>query len=84
MLRCRTSPADALKNLLTSRSCRARQRLPSTELHAGDIGAVAKLKETLTGDTLGDKAAPIQYPAVKLPEPAITFAIEPKIAGGRG
>ena len=48
------------------------------ELHAGDIGAVAKLKDTLTGDTLGDKAAPIQYPRVKLPEPAITFAIEPK------
>jgi len=48
------------------------------ELHAGDIGAVAKLKETLTGDTLGEKAHPIQYPRVALPEPAITFAIEPK------
>jgi elongation factor G len=52
--------------------------VPVTELHAGDIGAVAKLKDTLTGDTLGDKSAPIQYPKVKLPEPAITFAIEPK------
>jgi elongation factor G len=52
--------------------------VPVTELHAGDIGAVAKLKDTLTGDTLGDKAAPILYPRVKLPEPAITFAIEPK------
>ena len=52
--------------------------VPVNELHAGDIGAVAKLKETLTGDTLGDKASPIQYPPVKLPEPAITFAIEPK------
>ncbi len=49
-----------------------------TELHAGDIGAVAKLRETLTGDTLGDKAHPIQFPQVQLPEPAITFAIEPK------
>ena len=48
------------------------------ELHAGDIGAVAKLKDTLTGDTLGDKAAPIQYPVVKFAEPAITYAIEPK------
>ncbi|MGA9356115.1 MAG: elongation factor G [Terriglobales bacterium] len=55
-----------------------KQTIPIAELHAGDIGAVAKLKETLTGDTLGDKNAPIQYPAVKLPEPAITFAIEPK------
>jgi len=52
--------------------------VPVNELHAGDIGAVAKLKDTLTGDTLGDKGAPIQYPKVKLPEPAITFAIEPK------
>jgi elongation factor G len=52
--------------------------IPIPELHAGDIGAVAKLRETLTGDTLGDKAAPIQYAPVKLPEPAITFAIEPK------
>ncbi len=52
--------------------------VPVNELHAGDIGAVAKLKDTLTGDTLGDKAAPIQYPRVKLAEPAITFAIEPK------
>jgi elongation factor G len=47
-------------------------------LHAGDIGAVAKLKETLTGDTLGDRAAPIFYPPARLPEPAITFAVEPK------
>ena len=52
--------------------------VPVTELRAGDIGAVAKLKETLTGDTLGDKGAAIQYPKVLLPEPAITFAIEPK------
>jgi elongation factor G len=52
--------------------------VPVPELHAGDIGSVAKLKDTVTGDTLGDKSAPIQYPKVKLPEPAITFAIEPK------
>jgi elongation factor G len=52
--------------------------VPITELHAGDVGAVAKLKDTLTGDTLGDKASTIQYPPVHLPEPAITFAIEPK------
>ena len=48
------------------------------ELHAGDIGAIAKLKESVTGETLGDKAAPIYYAAAKLPEPSITFAIEPK------
>ena len=52
--------------------------VPVNELHAGDIGAVAKLKDTLTGDTLGDKPSPIQYPQVTFAEPAITFAIEPK------
>ena len=48
------------------------------ELHAGDLGAVAKLKETLTGDTLGDKSHEIFYEPVTLPEPAMTWAIEPK------
>ena len=52
--------------------------VPVQELHAGDIGAIAKLKSTLTGDTLGDKAHPVAYATVTLPEPAITFAIEPK------
>ncbi len=46
------------------------------ELHAGDIGAVSKLKDTLTGHTLSEKNAGVIYPAVKLPEPQIAFAIE--------
>ncbi|MHB8540815.1 MAG: elongation factor G, partial [Candidatus Acidiferrales bacterium] len=48
------------------------------ELHAGDIGTIAKLKDTTTGETLGDKSAPLFYPPAHLPEPSITFAIEPK------
>src|ERR1700675_1662261 len=48
------------------------------ELHAGDIGAIAKLKETTTGETLGDKVSPIYYGPARLPEPSITFASEPK------
>jgi elongation factor G len=51
---------------------------PVNELHAGDIGAVAKLKETLTGDTLADKASPAVFPAVRVPEPSIAFAVEAK------
>jgi elongation factor G len=51
---------------------------PVTELHAGDLGAVAKLKETFTGDTLADKGFAPAYQAVKLPEPSIAFAIEAK------
>ncbi len=47
-------------------------------LHAGDIGAVPKLKITQTGDSLGDKASPIFFEPAQMPEPAMTFAIEPK------
>jgi elongation factor G len=55
-----------------------KQIQPVTELHAGDIGAVAKLKETLTADTLDDKSSLIAYPKVQLPEPSIAYAIEAK------
>ena len=51
---------------------------PVTDLNAGDIGAVAKLKDTLTGDTLADKSVSATYPPVKLAEPSIAFAIEAK------
>ncbi len=54
---------------------KGKEIIPVTELHAGDIGAVAKLKDTLTGDTLYDKSSPIAYPAAKLPEPSIAFAV---------
>ena len=55
-----------------------RKAVEVPELHAGDIGAVAKLRDTLTGDTLGQKGADIQIELVALPEPAMTYAIEPK------
>ena len=51
---------------------------PVNELRAGDIGAVAKLKDTLTGDTLYDKSGPVNYPKVEIPEPSIAYAISAK------
>jgi elongation factor G len=48
------------------------------ELHAGDLGAAVKLRVTLTGDTLGDKAHELFLDPVTMPEPAMTYAIEPK------
>ena len=48
------------------------------DMHAGDIGTVAKLKDTTTGETLGDKMGMVFYPPARIPEPSITFAIEPK------
>jgi elongation factor G len=51
------------------------------ELRAGDLGAVAKLKETQTSDTLGDKSTAFFIPPIKFPEPVISYAIEPKSRG---
>jgi elongation factor G len=51
------------------------------EIQAGDLGGVAKLKDTHTGDTLADKAHPILYPPIAFPEPSTTFAMEPKTRG---
>lgn len=55
--------------------------IPVGEVHAGDFFAVTKLKETTTGDTLCDPSQPIIFSGVEIPEPSITFAIEPKSRG---
>ncbi|MGJ5817738.1 elongation factor G [Paludibaculum fermentans] len=51
---------------------------PVNELHAGDIGVVAKLKEVLTADTLCEKGDSVEYPKVEIPEPSIAYAIAAK------
>jgi elongation factor G len=51
------------------------------EVKAGDLGAVAKLKDTLTNDVLGDKADPVSFGPIKFPEPVLAYAIEPKSRG---
>ena len=51
------------------------------EARAGDIVAVAKLKDTLTGDTLTTKDSHIVLPALSVPEASIAYAIEPKAKG---
>jgi elongation factor G len=51
------------------------------EFGPGDIGAVAKLKETKAGDWLASRDEPIEMPSVKLPGPVMAFAIEPKSKG---
>jgi elongation factor G len=55
-----------------------RQPIEVSELHAGDLGAVAKLRVTQTGDTLGAKGHEVLIDPVPVPEPAMTYAIEPK------
>jgi elongation factor G len=58
-----------------------KQQTKVAELRAGDIGAVTKLKETQTGDTLCEKSSALVYPPISFPQPAISFAVEPKSKG---
>jgi elongation factor G len=48
------------------------------ELEAGEIGAVAKLSVTETGDTLATKEQPLRLPEIAFPQPSLTLAIEPQ------
>jgi len=58
-----------------------KQQVPVTELKSGDIGAVAKLKDTHTGETLSAKDHSIVIPHIDYPESAIAFAVEAKTRG---
>jgi elongation factor G len=51
------------------------------EVGEGDIGAVAKLKDTQTGDLLLDQERDVELPDLRLPEPVMSFAITPKAKG---
>jgi elongation factor G len=51
------------------------------ELKAGDLGAVAKLKDTRTNDVLADKSTKVKIPEIKFPEAVLAYAIEPKSRG---
>ncbi len=51
---------------------------PVSRLNAGDIGTVAKLKDTLTGDTLSDKSSTDVFDGVSVAEPSIAYAISAK------
>ena len=48
------------------------------ELKAGDLGAVAKLKDTRTNDVLAEKSTKVKIPEIKFPEAVLAYAIEPK------
>lgn len=58
-----------------------KKQQPVTEVVAGEIAAAAKLKDTLSGDTLCDEHDPIVYPQLPEVVPSISFAIEPKTKG---
>jgi elongation factor G len=72
---------DVQERLGTLQLLQGKTQTGVPEIKAGDLGAVAKLKDTLTNDTLGDKADAIVFPAVKFPEPVLSYAIEPRSRG---
>lgn len=64
---------------MASLACpRGKESIPQKILHAGDIGTVAKLSVTATGDTLCDKAHPLTLPVPAYPSPLYRVAISPK------
>ncbi len=72
---------DSVERLGALQIMQGKSHENAAEIKAGDIGAVAKLRDTATGDTLADKAHPVLFKKVTFPEPAISFAIEPKTRG---
>ena len=60
---------------------RGKEHETLSEVPAGDIGAVAKLAHTTTGDTFSTKDDPVTLRAIEMPEPLLAFAITPKTKG---
>jgi elongation factor G len=58
-----------------------KEHAQTAELGEGDIGAVAKLKETQTGDVLLDADRPLELPEIGFPEPVMSFAVTPRAKG---
>ncbi len=56
---------------------RGKEQVTVGHLHAGDIGAVAKLNHSQTGDNLCDKDRPIELPAYEVPQPLYSVALSP-------
>ena len=72
---------DATERLGGLAVLQGKQHTPVDELRAGDLGAVPKLKDTQTSDTLGPKDAAMVFPPIKFAEPVLSYAIEPKSRG---
>jgi elongation factor G len=71
----RTGGDERLHGLLT---VRGKDQEPASELVAGDMGAVAKLTGTATGDTLAPRGKPVVVPPIEQPEPNLAVAVVPK------
>jgi len=72
------SRAEVEERLGTLYVMRGKEQIPVQRLRAGDIGAVAKLTATLTGDTLCDRSHPVHLPGPVFPSPLFAVAVRPK------
>src|SRR5207244_5464063 len=75
------APREAVEKLNHLCVTVGKERLEIAELHAGDIGVVAKLRDTHTNDTLSTKDRAIVLPKIPFPDPVMTEAIEVKQRG---
>ena len=75
------APREASEKLNHLCVALGKERVETAELHAGDIGAVAKLRDTHTNDTLSSKDVGLVLPKIPFPEPVITLAVEVKQRG---
>jgi elongation factor G len=66
------SGAEKLNHLSVAQG---KDRIEVPRLHAGDIGCVAKLRNTHTNDTLSTKQHPVRMPLIGFPEPTISMAV---------
>jgi elongation factor G len=72
---------DAQERLGALLLLQGKGQTPVAEIHAGDLGAVAKLKDTQTGDTLAERQTGIVFRPMTFAEPVLSYAIEPKSRG---
>ncbi|MBV9464549.1 MAG: elongation factor G [Solirubrobacterales bacterium] len=78
LLNTRTHTKERVGQLVTFEG---HQTGHATEFGPGDIGAVAKLKETKAGDWLASRDEPLAMPSIKLPAAVMSFAVTPKSKG---
>ena len=75
------APREAVEKLNHLCVTVGKDRVEVAELHAGDIGVVAKLRDTHTNDTLSTREMPLVLPKIPFPEPVLAEAIEVKQRG---
>jgi len=78
VLNSRTGDEERLGQLYVMRG---KEQISVSQLPAGDIGAVAKLSDTLTGDTLCDEEHPVTLPGPVFPSPVYSVAVSPVSKG---